>query len=259
VDDRVLPGHPDATQEFGNGGLYVFHQLEGRISRSIFTLLKEQGYRTIVVYPVPGEFVNARNFYKSIGVDEFYDPETLGISKGWDWEIPDHKFYDAIKKKIEGTKQPIALMMLTIIQHGPHDAFDPVTDYLTRFESSDEAYGAFLDFLLLRGRKAGVVAFGDHHPEFTNSRMPDEPSKELTAYDIRCLNFECTNKGLAGNKSRTLDIAVLAPMALEEFGFGLDDLSVLQRRFFGSCDKDISRCDETARLQFNAAFSHFVK
>ena len=246
-------------QEFGNGGLYVFHQLEGRIKRSVFTLLKELGYRTIVVYPVPGEFINARNFYKSIGVDEFYDPESLGISKGWDWEIPDKKFYEAIQRKIEGTKQPIALLMLTIIQHGPHDAIDPVTDYLTRFEQSDEAYGSFLDFLLLRGRKAGVVAFGDHHPDFTNSRMPDEHTKELTAYEIRCLHFNCTNKALARNKSRTLDIGVLTPIALEEFGFSLDDLSLLQKTLLGTCDADLSRCDETARLQFNSAFSQFVK
>ncbi|MHB1206073.1 MAG: LTA synthase family protein, partial [Rhodospirillaceae bacterium] len=60
-------------QEFGSDGLYVFHQLEGRIKRSIFTELKKLGYRTMVFYPVPGSFINAEAFYASIGVDEFYD------------------------------------------------------------------------------------------------------------------------------------------------------------------------------------------
>ncbi len=63
-------------QEFGGDGLYVFHQLEGRVHRSIFTELKKLGYRTVVFYPVPGFFINAAPFYASIGVDEFYDPVT---------------------------------------------------------------------------------------------------------------------------------------------------------------------------------------
>ena len=245
--------------EFGGDGIYVFYTLAGRIKRSVFTLLKEQGYRTIVIYPVGGDFINAREFYTSIGVDEFYDPESLGISKNWDWRIPDENLYASIQNKLEESDKPTAVIMLTVNQHGPHDLSDPITDYLTRFKQSDKAYGEFLDYLLLRGKKAGVVAFGDHQPHFTDTLMPDAATKELTAYDIRCINFECANKVFGSNKEKTIDIVFLTPVALEEFGFKLDDVSLVQQKLLGSCLANIMHCNEVARLEFNSVFSHFVR
>ena len=245
--------------EFGGDGIYVFHTLAGKIKRSVFTLLKEQGYRTIVIYPVGGDFINAREFYTSIGVDEFYDLESLGISKGWDWRIPDENLYASIQSKLEELDKPTAVIMLTMNQHGPHDFNDPITDYLTRFKQSDKAYGEFLDYLLLRGKKVGVIAFGDHQPHFTATLMPDEAAKQLTAYDIRCINFECANKVFGSNKEKTIDIVFLTPVALEEFGFKLDDVSLVQQKLLGSCLANIMHCNEVARLEFNSVFSHFVR
>ena len=243
-------------QEFGGDGLYVFHQLEGRIKRSVFTQLKALGYRTMVFYPVPGNFINAKSFYTSIGVDEFYDPESLGISKGWEWNISDATLYNVMLKKISTSQTPVVAMMLTINQHGPHDNQDPLADYMARFEASDKAYGAFLDALARRGRKAGVVTFGDHQPEFTARYLDDHYAWSFTAYDIRCVNFECAPAGQRG--ARPLDVVMLTPLALEEFGFRLDGLSALQRKLFQACDDDITRCDESVRRQFNSAFSRFL-
>jgi len=250
VTTQMLP------QEFGGDGLYVFHQLEGRIRRSVFTQLKALGYRTMVFYPVPGNFINAKSFYGSIGVDEFYDPESLGISTGWDWSIADATFYAAMLKKIGNSQTPVLAMMLTINQHGPHDNQDPLADYMARFEASDKAYGAFLDALARRGRKAGVVTFGDHQPDFTARYLDDHYAWSFTAYDIRCVNFECAPAGQRG--ARPLDVVMLTPLALEEFGFRLDGLSALQRKLFQECDDDITRCDESVRRQFNSAFSRFL-
>ncbi len=243
-------------QEFGSDGLYVFHQLEGRIRRSIFTRLKALGYRTMVFYPVPGNFINARSFYKSIGVDEFYDPEALGISEGWDWNVSDARFYEAMLKQIGDRKTPVVAMMLTINQHGPHDNQDPLTDYVARFEESDKAYGGFLQSLARRGRPAGVVTFGDHQPEFTARFLADHSAWYFTAYDIRCVNFDCAKAAERGNKP--LDVVLLTSVALEDFGFGLDGLSALQRSLFRDCDDDITRCGEPARNRFDTAFARYV-
>lgn len=243
-------------QEFGSDGLYVFHQLEGRIKRSVFTQLKSLGYRTMVFYPVPGNFINAKSFYESIGVDEFYDPEALGISAGWDWTLSDATLYDAMLMKIGDSQVPVVAMMLTIRQHGPHDHQDPMTDYVARFEASDLAYGGFLDLLARRGRKAGVVAFGDHQPDFTARYLPDHAAWYFTAYDIRCINFACAPA--AHRSGQPLDVVMLTPLALENFGFRLDSLSMLQRKLFQSCDDDVMRCDESARSRFDSAFARFV-
>ncbi|MEO8223637.1 MAG: sulfatase-like hydrolase/transferase, partial [Gammaproteobacteria bacterium] len=243
-------------QEFGSDGLYVFHQLEGRIRRSVFTQLKTLGYRTMVFYPVPGNFINAKSFYESIGVDEFYDPEALGVSAGWDWSLSDAALYDAMLKKIGDSEAPVVAMMLTIRQHGPHDSQDPMADYLARFEASDLAYGGFLDRLAQRGRKAGVVAFGDHQPDFTARYLPDHAAWYFTAYDIRCINFTCATAGSRGG--RALDVVMLTPLALEKFGFRLDGLSAFQRHLFETCDDDTTRCDDSVRRRFDGAFARFV-
>jgi hypothetical protein len=243
-------------QEFGGDGLYVFHQLDGRIRRSVFTQLRALGYRTMVFYPVPGNFINARSFYTSIGVDEFYDPESLGISKGWEWNIPDARLYTAMLDTIGTSRAPVAAMMLTINQHGPHEPQDPLTDYVARFAQSDDAYGRFLDSLAARGRKAGVVAFGDHQPDFTARYLEDHHAWSFTAYDIRCINFACATP--PGHAAGPLDVVLLAPAALETFGFSLDGLSRFQQRVFRECSDDITRCDESVRLGFNNAFARYV-
>lgn len=245
-------------QEFGADGLYVFYQLEGRIKQSIFTRLKALGYRTMVFYPVPGNFVNARNFYASIGVDAFYDPESLGLSKGWGWGIPDARIYEAMLKKIADSSAPVAAMILTINQHGPHDSVDPVTDYVARFAQSDDAYRAFLDSLGRRGRKVGVVAFGDHQPEFM-ARFQSGAELYFTAYDIRCINFSCAGASIPERQTRALDAVMLTPLALETFGFKLDEFSTLERRLYQDCDDDVSRCSDAARLSVNSAFAKFFE
>ena len=246
-------------QEFGSDGLYVFHQLEGRIKRSIFTELKALGYRTMVFYPVPGSFINARNFYLSIGADEFNDPDTLGYSKGLDWKIPDSTIYETMLKKIGETNQPIAVMMLTINQHTPYDIKDPFTDYVTRYSDSDDAYGAFLEALTKRGRPAGVVTFGDHQPEFMTRFWDDHAKWYTTAYDIRCINFECAGPATTGQANKALDVTLLSPFALQKFGFKLDDFAALQQEMFKNCDDDVMRCGEATRLTYNAAFSRFFE
>ena len=243
-------------QEFGSDGLYVFQQLPGRIKRSIFTELKKLGYRVMVFYPVPGSFINAQPFYASIGADEFYDPVSLGVSNGWNWKSPDSRLYDAMLKKIEALNPgPFVAVMLTINQHGPHDVKDPFADYRARFEDSDRAYGAFLAKVAARGRKAGVIAFGDHHPEFTARFLPEGLPRFLTDYDVRCVNFTCT--GAAAPQVKALDAVMLMPAALERFGFTLDTFSLRQREVFQGCEDDVDRCGDAARLKFNAAFLPF--
>ena len=242
-------------QEFGGDGLYVFHQLEGRIKRSIFSELKKLGYRTMVFYPVPGSFINASAFYASIGVDEFNDPPSLGVGTGWDWKFPDTILYDAMLKKLDGVKEPVVALLVTINQHGPHDIADPMSDYVARYDASDRAYKAFIEALEKRGRKAGVVAFGDHQPSFTPRFIDDDQARFLTAYEIRCVNFACANG--ASQAAKPLDAIMLAPEALEKFGFGLDSLSSAQRQIFSDCDTNVDRCSTAARLKFNTAFAAF--
>ncbi len=244
-------------QEFGGDGLYVFHQLEGRIQRSLFTMLKELGYRTYVFYPTPTSFLNARNFYATIGVDEFHDPTTLGTGDGWDWQIPDSALYAAMEKKVSEHDGPVAALMLTIKQHGPHKFEDPMSEYVTDFNASDDAYGAFLKSREATGRRTGVVAFGDHHPEFTARFLDNKHDWYFTAYDMRCVNFACAPSTLVNDQNRGLDMVLLPTAALDSFGFGLDGFSAFELSLYRPCIADVTTCDNGTRLTVNTAFSRY--
>ena len=243
-------------QEFGGDGMYVFYQLEGRVRRSIFTILKSLGYRTMVFYPVPGNFINANKFYRSIGVDEFFDPQTLGISAGWDWKIPDSAFYKAMEKKVGESNQPVVAFMLTINQHGPHEKGNALRDYIARFNESDVAYSDFLNHLKRQTRKSGVVAFGDHQPDFTEG-IVDTAVMHTTNYDLRCINFECSKSPMTDRGGKQIDIVLLGTLSLESFGFALDGFSELQKTVFKKCEDNITLCDDISRRTINSAFSSF--
>ncbi len=242
-------------QEFGSDGLYVFHQLEGRIKRSLFTELKALGYRTMIFYPVPGSFINASAFYATIGIDEFYEPRTLGIGTGWDWKFPDSQLYDAMLKKVEGSKQPVVALLVTINQHGPHNIEDPMADYVARFADSDKAYKSFLESLARRDRRAGVIAFGDHQPEFTARFLDGVQPRFFTAYEIRCINFGCS--GSTTPEIKALDATLLAPSALQRFGFELDGLSLMQQHIFATCEANVDACEPATQMKYNTAFAPF--
>ena len=145
--------------------------------------------------------------------------------------------------------------MLTINQHGPHDAERPFADYLSRFIQSDKAYGDFLDKLKERKQRAGVVTFGDHQPEFTKGLFPEEAPRQLTHYEIRCVNFKCEGEPKKRVGDDQLDITLLAPTALEHFGFDMDDLSFYGKYLFEQCTADVTRCTDELRRKFNSAFS----
>jgi hypothetical protein len=249
-----------SSQEFGSDGLYVFHQLEARIKRSIFSLLKQLGYKTLVFYPAPGSFINAEAFYRSLGVDAFHDPKSLGLGDGWDWHFADADLFNGAMQRIAAHEGPIAAVLLTINQHGPHDFNDPYADYLKRFEGTDADYAGLLRMIESRGRKAGVVAYGDHQPEFTARFFDDHDSWYHTAYDIRCIGFACTPPAmLAGHDKAPLDVTLLTSLALQTFGFGLDDFSALQLELFKDCVGNVAACDTATRQSFNAAFARYFE
>ena len=179
---------------FGEAGLYAPYNLAPRVAYTLPRVLHAAGYRVIAIYPMTGDFINARNAYKFYGFDKFYDGQDFGLS----WESPDSdlvqvfdKIYAEEKKAIG--KQPLFVMMLTLRQHGPH--MDPLKkqpppfdkplfpglwkpkeldewlnlnlgNYLYRLSGSDTAITHIEKTLLDSNRPALLFHFGDHQPSF---------------------------------------------------------------------------------------------
>jgi len=179
---------------FGEAGLYAPYNLAPRVTYTLPRVLHAAGYRVIAIYPMTGDFINARNAYKFYGFDTFYDGQDYGLS----WESPDSdlmQVFDRIyaeEKKTIG-KQPLFVMMLTLRQHGPHmnplknqpppydkplfpGLFKPkesddwlnlnLGNYLYRLSGSDAAITHIEKTLLDGARPALLFHFGDHQPSF---------------------------------------------------------------------------------------------
>ncbi|MGH8122682.1 MAG: sulfatase-like hydrolase/transferase [Rudaea sp.] len=194
---------------FGDAGLYAPYNLAPRIKTSMPNVLRAAGYRTIAIYPMSGNFINARNAYKDYGFDAFYDGQDYGLS----WESPDsdlmqvfNQIYDKEKQTIG--KQPLFVMMLTLRQHGPHmtplstlpapynkplfpGKFAPKSldewmnlnlgNYLHRLADSDIAMASLEKKLLDGDRPVLLFHFGDHQPSFDGAMRALD--KKLPAAD----------------------------------------------------------------------------
>ena len=183
-----------AHLSFGDAGLYAPYNLAPRVTYSLPRVLHESGYRVIAIYPMSGDFINARNAYKFYGFDAFYDGQDYGLS----WESSDNdlmQVFDRIyddEKKVIG-KQPLFVMLLTLRQHGPHmtplaklpppynkplfpGKFAPkdldewlnlnLGNYLQRIVGSDAAITHLEKKMLDGDRPALLFHFGDHQPSF---------------------------------------------------------------------------------------------
>ena len=179
---------------FGDAGLYAPYNLAPRVNFTLPRVLHEAGYRAIAIYPMSGDFINARNAYKNYGFDAFYDGKDYGLS----WESSDNDLFQVFnqiydkEKQVYG-KQPLFVMMLTLRQHGPHmtplkqlpppydkplfpGKFTPkaldewmnlnLGNYLQRLEGSDIAMAALEKKLLDADRPLLLFHFGDHQPSF---------------------------------------------------------------------------------------------
>lgn len=229
---------------FGPAGMYAPFVLAPRLNFSLATQLRKLGYRTIAVYPVGGNFLDARNAYKHYGFDEFYDVNDLGLEM---WHTSDAQMFAAAKKVYDREKkpgQPVLLLITTLAQHGPHDS-TPLAElpapfnkglqtglseqqnlnlsaYLSRLKDSDTGMTQLENDFLNRPQPTILMHYGDHQPSFNGlirtMDLPVPPEQEafknnLTYYMLKS-NFESSSLP----EYPVLDIAYLPSRVLRTAG-----------------------------------------
>jgi phosphoglycerol transferase MdoB-like AlkP superfamily enzyme len=174
---------------FGGAGLYAPFNLAPRVEYSLPRMMKENGYRVVVIYPTTGSFINARNAYAFYGADRQIDNSENHLG----WESPDtdvFNVFDAAWKEEHDAHpgQPMFFLVLTLRQHGPHmqplnelpPPYDKplfpgklddwlnlnITNYLYRLEQSDKAMAALEERLFASDKPLVLLHFGDHQPSF---------------------------------------------------------------------------------------------
>jgi phosphoglycerol transferase MdoB-like AlkP superfamily enzyme len=238
---------------FGRAGDYVPFNVAPRVERSFVRSLKAAGYYTVVVYPVGGGMVNARQAYKAYGFDEFLDKNDLGLGDGF--ANTDSRMHQAAVRVLHSARRhgkPVYLMAVTIFNHSQHGVrmdrvpnemqraaekvFDDpaesrnLADYVWRTDEFGKAYSRTRDEIIGSDRRSILAWFGDHQPPFAKaprllasiqSRFPRSNILNgfFTWYNIES-NFQ---PGAAGAVPNQLDIAFLPGLLAQRGGVPLDD------------------------------------
>lgn len=177
---------------FGSAGRYAPYKLAPLMQHTLPDRLRELGYRSVAIYPIYGDFLNARNAYINYGFDAFHDAIELHL----DWGSHDSDVFAAMQRVLEEERKhgkPLFVSVLTLYQHGPHShplsklplpwsaglfpdqpaaLNTAMTNYLYRLHDSATAMQALEKQLLDRPEPTVLLHFGDHEPSFDGLLMP---------------------------------------------------------------------------------------
>lgn len=277
-----------SARSFGKLKFYVTRIAAGKISRGLPQALQRCGYRTFSLYPTYGDFLSARNFQTSAGIENFIDMADMGVSEDMQ---PDRFYFDQALQLISREKkadQPLFVLVYLTANHFPWttsyrpDLTPPgwtapgntaeVDEYIRRQAMTAADYRSFVarlkadhpndPFLLVR--------FGDHQPAISQKLLePKLPQASLadrimthdlryykTYYAIDALNYR-PDMSLA---LETLDAAYL-PLAVQDAaGIPLDSTFAEQKKIMLRCKGLFYACKEGAeakrfnRLLIDAGF-----
>lgn len=265
-----------SVRSYGRFADAVTRIAAGRVERGLPHALRRCGYQTISQYPWHGNFLGARSFQMSTGVQKFYDAKDLGSN---DLE-PDHFYYNhalRLLHKHHDSGGPMFLMLYTMANHSPWNyVFRPeltpewkapgnnpeLDEYIRRQAMSEQDYKRFVADLRKQfpGEPFLIVRFGDHQPWFAKHVIDTaltqkgmarvindaDPRYFRTYYAIDAINF--TPLYLASAISN-LDAPYLPLIVLEAAGVPLDASFAEQKRMFQRCDGRFYHCRDGAEVR----------
>ena len=271
---------------FGAAGRYAPYKLAPLMQHTLPDRLRELGYRSVAIYPMYADFLNARNAYINYGFDAFHDSVELGL----DWGTPDSVVFAAMDRVLKEERKygkPLFVSVLTMNQHGPHShplstlptpwsaglfpdqsaaINTAMTTYLYRLHDSAKAMRSLETQLLDRPEPTVLLHFGDHEPSFdglllTLQRTPPESASlqwTRTYYMVKS-NLDAdaqASKPLVD--ARVLDIAYLPGLLLQAAGLPPGPYFDAQIALRKSCAGLFTDCPDKRLLDryYDHVFNH---
>lgn len=266
-----------SARSFGALKFYVTRIAAGKISRGLPQALQRCGYRTFSLYPTYGNFLSARRFQTSLGVDRFIDMADMGVSEDMQ---PDKFYFDQALKLIEGegrSGQPMFVMVYLTANHFPWTStYRPeltpadwqasgnsaeVDEYIRRQAMTVVDYQRFVARLKLDhpDKPFLLVRFGDHQPAISQkllepglpqARLADrimahDPRYYATYYAIDALNYSPD----MSSAPPTLDAAYLPLVIQEAARIPLDPSFIEQKKIMFRCKGAFYTCKDGAEAR----------
>lgn len=267
-----------SSRSFGRFADALTRFAAGRVERGLPQTLSRCGYRTFSLYPWYGNFLGARGFQTSSGIENFLDAKYLG-SLG---NEADSFYFDAARRLIaeERKRGPMFVFVYTMANHFPWnyrfrpellpDWKDPgnapeLDEYLRRQAMSERDYRLFRVQLEREFPREPflIIRFGDHQPLFAKHVIDPtldaagiarriaalDPRFFLTYYAIDTIQFRPADVSSAIER---LDAPYLPLVTLEAAGIPLDASFAEQKRIFQRCKGLFFQCADGAEAsRFN--------
>lgn len=271
-------------RSFGPAGAHAPTTLAQRATASLPRHLQQLGYETIAIYPVAGNFLNAREAYKSYGFEHFIAIEELGITTDWK-HTTDKELFERALPAIENLRdgRPVFIFLLTIRNHAPHaasldelpqgipasmrDLPAPLVDYLLRLRESEQAFNDLSKRWLDSSKTPRVLAwFGDHQPvlamhselsgrylqqRFQENKLAPEHLHNLTWYSMRS-NQTPSEHNIDRNK--ILDLAYLSTELLKFSGLASQANTAATQQIQAICPMGIVICKDDQAIKEYLSF-----
>lgn len=259
---------------FGPGGAHAPLNMAPHLKAPLAAHLRALGYRTVAIYPVAGNFLNAREAYRHYGFDEFYAIEDMKLTSDWQDTSDASLFRKALEIAGKGDGRPLFMLILTIRNHGPHadslaqiaapvpealkSLSPPLADYLLRLRDSESAMVWLKQEWLTASRPRVLTWFGDHQPLFAGtppldpqrlgevftSPPDDESLRFMTWYEIAS-NLPQRS---APDAPKPADLAFLGTEMLLHAGIPLPPHGAATRAISEECPLGIALCGNKERV-----------
>jgi phosphoglycerol transferase len=237
-------GLPLKLPSFLDGNSY--HSQRGFLpgAKSIFEILKQNGYKTVLVMGSDSKYSGMKTLFETHGGFTIFDRSyfeskgwSLNTNKGTGWGYSDKfvlnrakEIYSQLKKE----KQPFVLFVQTIDTHSPsgYAPRDSIKygDIRDAFVEVDKNLSDFISYIQTNdSSKSALAVLGDHlfmgNPSFL---APRNKRKIFNLFWTKDINFNSINKA---KRISALDIAPTllqlsgAKWSTEQFGLGISAFS----------------------------------
>jgi hypothetical protein len=266
-----------SVRSFGKMKFYVTRIAAGRIARGLPMALRHCGYRTFSLYPTYGNFLDARKYQHSTGIDRLIDMAEMGVAEDMQ---PDKFYFDQARSLIarERLKQgPLFSFVYLTANHFPWTSvYRPdlmpdwqapgntpeIDEYIRRQMMTAEAYKEFVTRLKsdFPDDSFLIVRFGDHQPaishklieprlaprELADRLLNYDPRYYATYYAIDAINFEPVKSPAVMD---TVDAAYLPLVIQEAAGIPLDPSFEEQKKIMLRCKGLFYGCKDGAEAR----------
>lgn len=264
-----------STYSFGGMRTFVQSLMQGRIHDTLPQALTRCGYRNIVFYPVPKDFVGNGRFYAAVGMPEILDFKGQRAKR---YNERDKFYYDNVlnhlEKHIADSSNPAFSFIITSATHLPYSfTYEPemqvsggapgtepeMHEYLRRLSLAKLDYDAFRRDLQTRfpNERFLIVHYGDHQPVATRTYLgfdtslaaedvklsPESPGF-LTYYMIDGVNYAPPPMP----EVETLEVPYLGAVLLKAAGLPLSPAYQERLRLLGVCEGRYYTCRNKAEI-----------